>query len=365
MIVRLSHLGDVVCTLPVLHALHAAYPRARIAWVVQTEFADLLEGMDGLECVIPFERRGGLGAWRRVRRAMRAFRPELVVDAQGNTKSAAIAWCAGGRRVGWARTDWREPLGAWCMHTHAPPSLADRPHLVDRVATLIDFLAPAHAGGPLRHDAALGERELHAGAALLGEALEAAGAPALTVASPTSGLLPDGPPPAVLVHLSSPEDVRAWPVSGWDELVTALQERGVPVVVLSGPREETVATEFRARHPEGTGVAHLVGQRGLRELAGLFHAAGTAGIPLVAIDTGPMHLAWASGVRVVVLEGPQTAARTGPWPARGGPHVELRAPSEPSCAPCLARRCSHPEGPVCMSGIRVTDVLAALGLAST
>jgi ADP-heptose:LPS heptosyltransferase len=36
LIVRLSHLGDVVHALPVFHALRAHSPRAEIAWAVQT-----------------------------------------------------------------------------------------------------------------------------------------------------------------------------------------------------------------------------------------------------------------------------------------------------------------------------------------
>ena len=104
LLVRLSHLGDVVHALPVFHALRAARPRARIAWVVQREFAGLLDGLPGLERAIHFARRGGARAWLDLRAELCAFAPTLAVDAQGNLKSAmTLLTCGAPRRVGLAR----------------------------------------------------------------------------------------------------------------------------------------------------------------------------------------------------------------------------------------------------------------------
>jgi len=108
----------------------------------------------------------------------------------------------------------------------------------------------------------------------------------------------------------------------------------------------------------------------IRFLAGsaVFRAAADRGLELVACDSGPMHLAAAHGLPVILLEGPQDAARTGPWPLHGARadtderahHRTVRARERPHCAPCLARRCRHPEGAVCLLHIQPADVLAAL-----
>ena len=63
LIVRLSHLGDVVHALPLLSALRAAHPTARIAWTVQPEFADLLRDRAELDQILLFDRRGGWVGW--------------------------------------------------------------------------------------------------------------------------------------------------------------------------------------------------------------------------------------------------------------------------------------------------------------
>jgi ADP-heptose:LPS heptosyltransferase len=157
--------------------------------------------------------------------------------------------------------------------------------------------------------------------------------------------------------------VRGWPRARWEELVHALRRAGRGVLVLSGPAEAELGRELAGELGADEGVTHWVGQRGLRELAAVFTAAARRGLELVSCDSGPMHLAAAHGLRVVALEGPQDGARTGPWPLANG-HRVVRSAQAPECAPCLARRCRHPEGPVCMRGIRAEDVLAALGSAT-
>ena len=90
LLIRLSHLGDVVHALPVYHALRAAHPRAELAWLVQGEFAGLLAGLPGLAAVLAFERRGGARAWLELRAALAAFAPELVVDL-GDLRDVRVA----------------------------------------------------------------------------------------------------------------------------------------------------------------------------------------------------------------------------------------------------------------------------------
>jgi ADP-heptose:LPS heptosyltransferase len=157
--------------------------------------------------------------------------------------------------------------------------------------------------------------------------------------------------------------VRGWPRERWCELVRALRRKGQGVIVLSGPGEGELGRALARELAGDDGIVHWVGQRGLRELAAVFSAAARRQLALVSCDSGPMHLAAAHGLRVIALEGPQDGARTGPWPLERG-HRVVRSKNAPECAPCLKRRCNHPQGPVCMRGIGAEDVLAALQLVS-
>lgn len=339
LIVRLSHLGDVVHALGLHHALHAAYPRARIAWAVQPEFAGLLRGLPGLTEVLQFRRRDGLTAWRDLARALAAFRPDWTVDAQGNAKSALASLLSRApRRVAPHRLDWQERWAAWSAGEHAPPLAPPARHAMQRMEQLARHLAP-HTALPLRTDAGLTSAE------------RAAGAAELAARAPAGGGL-------VLLHLSAPEDVRAWPAAHWRTLTRALVARGRAVLVLSGPTEAALGRALAAELQDAR-IAHWVEQRGLRQLAAVFAAAGERDAQLVACDSGPLHLAAAHGLALVALAGPQDAARTGPWPL-AGPHLVVRSSREPECAPCLKHVCHHRAGPVCMHGLAPEDVLAAL-----
>jgi ADP-heptose:LPS heptosyltransferase len=340
LLVRLSHLGDVVHALGVFHALRAAHPRAALAWAVQPEFAELVAGLPGLARTLGFERRGGPAAWWRLRAELAHFAPDWTIDAQGNAKSGAVAWLSRApRRSAPARADWQEPWAAWTAREHAPALVPPARHAQARMEVLARSLVPGCAL-PLRRDAALtadestrGERELE-------------------VHLPRAGEAP------VLLHLATPGDVRAWPAERWRELARALADAGRGVLVLSGPAEATLGAALADELAGDARIAHWIGQRGLRALAAVFAAAARRGLGLVACDSGPLHLAAAHGLGVLALAGPQDAARTGPWPPSA--HQVVRSARALTCAPCLARRCRHPEGNVCMRGIEARDVLAAL-----
>ncbi len=343
-IVRLSHLGDIVLALPVFHALRAAYPRARIVWVAQSEFASLLDGLPGLERVVRFERRGGLRAWIALRAQLREFAAELAVDAQGNWKSAAATWCTGAaRRVGLARVDWREKLAAGLISEHAAPCAPQREHAFERSLALGRHLVGDFTP---RRDPDSTAVELASAGEHFARLVDASR--------------------CVILQLSPRDDVRSWPVERAAQLARALAADGTAVVVLSGPAEVTEAREVEARCADEPRIRHWIGQRGLRELAAFFSVSAQRGARYIGCDTGPTHLAAACGLPVVVLAGPQSHLRTGPWPVAvpspwgSSEHRAVRSSDPPTCAPCFARKCSHALGPVCMSAIRADEVLAVL-----
>jgi heptosyltransferase-1 len=100
LVVKLSSLGDVVHAMPAVQDLRAAWPEARIDWVVERGFAPLVRRCEGVGRVIACElrrwRKAPLSAatraeWRAFREELRAERYDAVIDLQGLTKSALVA----------------------------------------------------------------------------------------------------------------------------------------------------------------------------------------------------------------------------------------------------------------------------------
>ena len=346
LLVRLSHLGDVVHALPVYRALRERFPEARLAWAIQAEFADLIADLPGLDRTILFDRHGGIRAWSRLRRALRDFSADWAIDAQGNLKSASVTLLSrAGRRSGLHIDDWTERLGAFVINDRAPrraPNTA--PHALDRALHLA------------RHVGEFDELWTPTEWLQLSPEMVAHGE------ARWDSFFATGTPMPVVLQLAAPGDVRAWPVESQRALLRGLAERGRPVLALSGPGEEALGRDFAAEFAGEPRVRHWVGQRGQRELAAFFRAAATHGALFVTCDSGPMHLAAAEGLRVVALAGPQDPARTGPWPLEGpsSPHRVVRATPLPECAPCLDRKCAHDTRRVCMEDLSADQVLRIL-----
>ncbi|MEM1448019.1 MAG: glycosyltransferase family 9 protein [Planctomycetota bacterium] len=314
LIVRMSHLGDIAQTLVLAHSVRERWPEAELTWAVQPEFAPLVAP---LARVVPFDRRGGLGAWRRLRAAFAATPPDLVLDAQGNWKSAMVARLARpsrGRSLAFARSAWQEPIAA-AITRPVEVAAAGQRHLVARCRAL----AEAATGRPAsdRIDPDLTADELRVGR----EAL--------------AGLVPEGAP--VVLHPGVAGDPRSWPAERFAETARRLARDGRAVLVLTGPGEADAGEELRE---SASDAAHLVGQRGLRELAALLAAAAERSGRIVVGDSGPAHVAASVGLPVVLVAGPEDPLRTGPWPPAdepSSPHRVARAPRAFGDAPWRPR----------------------------
>jgi heptosyltransferase-1 len=100
LIVKLSSLGDVVQTMPVVHDIRQAFPQAQIDWVVEEAFAPLVQEVSGVRRVLPIAQRRWRKSWfaaptRRERAAFAKLLQEqaydAVIDFQGLIKSALVA----------------------------------------------------------------------------------------------------------------------------------------------------------------------------------------------------------------------------------------------------------------------------------
>ncbi|HIF39932.1 MAG TPA: lipopolysaccharide heptosyltransferase family protein [Planctomycetes bacterium] len=326
LLVRLSHLGDVVHALPVFHALRHRWPAAKLAWICQREFAPLLTSLPGLDQCLLFDRRGGLSGLWRARREMAAFGPDLTVDAQGNLKSALLSRLSTApRRLALAPVHWQEPLGARFMTEFAPPS--EGLHAIHKAASLIEAIGDQN---PLSFDLGLSAADLDDGKTLLAEKFDA------------------GSGQRWVLHLGRDGDPRTWPSEYFVRLARGLACRGDRALILSGPAEAGTGQRLAQELQDEERVTHWVGQGDLRQLSGFLSAAAAQGVGFVASDSGPSHLAAACGMRLRFLSGPQDPLLTGPWPLEGAPGSGNR----------VIR--ATPEGLGPMTGLSVESVLELL-----
>jgi len=289
LILRLSSLGDVIHTLPAAEALRRTFPTARIGWVVERPYAELVRLTAPVDEIFVAStktwRKAPLSA--RTRRELfgltsdvRAFaRDGITIDFQGLIKSAAFGPISGsGVRYGFAP-----------------------PHVKETAASLL--YSNKISIDPARH---VIEWNVGLVGGVAGRPVEVPDVRLDRLAADSTGSLRsplEGAPVVLFPGAGRPEKV--WPVERFGDLARALRERaGKRCVVAWGPGEEQVAREIAER-----GEATLAPPTDLRELAYLVSGASA----FVAADTGPLHLSAALRTPTIGLFGPTDPRRNGPW----------------------------------------------------
>jgi heptosyltransferase I len=281
-VLRLSALGDVVMTLPLVRTLQKAFPRAKLHWIVSRPFHTIVEDLSGVELIVIDKPRGLLSFWRLYRQMRRYEFDWLLVPQASMRANLVTAVTRAKRKIGFGALHARD-LQRWFVDEVVP---AEPEHLVD------SFLRFATYVGAREHvlgwDLPLREEELARARAQL------EGCAGIRLA----------------VVLAASKVERNWPVERYRETLNRLAARWpLSVVLIGGPGEHERALATELRQGLQAPVRDLVGRTDLRQLAALLGQVDA----LLAPDSGPVHVAQAMGVPVVGLYAVAPARRTGPY----------------------------------------------------
>ena len=305
-IVRPRFLGDLCLTLPVVDAVRAACPEARIAYVMESDAAPLLEGDPRIDEVITVTRGAGTAATLALVRRLRRFAPEVALDLFCNPRTAVWTYLSGaGVRVGYPNKGWRSAL-----YTHH-----SRPRTLSSTGFHLSSLAalgwPAPAAIPRLH---------------MSEARRAEAVAALAAAG-----VPQG---ATLVgfHPGARWETRRWAPERFTALAAkflAANPSGVALVT-GGVHEAALVAGIAA--PLGARALAIVGWPIARFVA--MQALCTV---FVCGDTGPVHTSVAAGTPTLGLISRNRPAMCFPYPESLGHRAYY---SRVECSPCHRDLCS-------------------------
>jgi lipopolysaccharide heptosyltransferase I len=290
-IIKPSALGDIVHSLPVLTALRARFPAARITWIVNSAYEALLTGHPDLTDTLPFDR----GAFRGVRGAITTAltfplkllrgRYDLVIDMQGLFRSGLMALATGApHRVGFAGA--REGSRYAYTHKIQAPAL-DAAHAVDRMWCIAEAFGVGHLPKVFR--VPLQPSEVNAAQSELAAL----------------------PRPLIAVAAGAKWLTKRWPAAHFAELLNRADAHFGGSCVFLGAGEDVALSREVASKLRGPAL-DLTGKTSLPRLAALLSLADV----MLGNDTGPLHLAAALGKPCVApylctrvgLHGPYTQA---------------------------------------------------------
>lgn len=313
LIVRLSAMGDIIHTLPAVAALRAHLPHAKIGWVVEQRWVELL-------CTLSNARSGARSAqrplvdsvhvvdtrvwrespistftWQQIAASLSDLRGQAyqaAIDFQGLLRSAVVAKLSRAQVVYGFRNP-REIAAGIFYSRQVTPSGG---HVVEQNVSLASAVIggaeevpppvfPMDAAAEEQCEARLREHGIGIGSGF-------------SLLNPGAGW-----------------GAKRWPSDRYATVAKTLAKDGVPSLVNFGPGEEKLAREVEklsdgTAKPISSSVTQLIS---LTRRASLF----------IGGDTGPLHLAAALRIPVVAIFGPTDPVRNGPFGTRS---VVLRSP---------------------------------------
>jgi ADP-heptose:LPS heptosyltransferase len=281
LLIRFKSIGDILFTLPAVHAIRDHFPDAQITFMTSKENAPLLAGFRDVDEVIEvdrsvYHRKSPQAVFKEtfsLFQQLRQKRFSLAVDFQGYGETGLITWLSRAK------------------HRWGSVYRAGRGWAYTRAVTRENQIHPANwnlsllrqcgvNGGPVRNEFVLPDT-------IREEARRFLAAQGLDSTKPTLFIQP---------FTSNPR--KTWPLDDFLALGGYWRGRGMQVLFGGGPAD--IAALAPARHegfPISAGVPLLV-TAGLMKLSSV----------IVGGDTGLLHLAVAMDKRVVMLMA--SAART-------------------------------------------------------
>ncbi len=333
-VLRLSAVGDVCHTVPVVRALQAHWPAAEITWVIGKPESTLVGDIPGVTFRTLDKSRGWRG-YRDLRREVRAVTFDLLLHMQVSLRSSlASRMISSPVRLGFDRARARD--FQWLFTTHRIEAEKNQ-HVMDG---LFGF---ARALG-IPEQTPRWDIPIPAEARDFAAAYVRPGKKSLLI-SPCS--------------TSRVRNWRNWSPERYAAVADHAAERHGMQVILTGG-----STRLESRYGEeisriaGHRPVNLIGKTGLKELLALLDAAHV----LVAPDSGPVHMATAVGTPVIGLYATSNPMRTGPYFSRQWVVDKYPEALEAELHKTVrqARWGQRVRNPAAMERIRVSDVTGKL-----
>ena len=284
-LLRLSAIGDCCHVLPLIRTLQKAWPDTSITWIIGKTEHKLMTGLSGIEFII-FDKSQGLRGWRDVRRQLQGQRYPLLLNLHASMRANLLSTAIPAqRRIGFDRARARDWQWLFCNdripaaeHQHVCDGMLGFAQYLGIKETVVEWGIPV----PEADQSFARERLNHDGP--------------VCVISPCSS--------------QRARNFRNWSVENYVAVIRHFADVHGGRVCLTGAStdiEQHYAREILAAAPDC--VSDLVGKTTLKQLQAVFARADL----VIAPDSGPVHMATATGTPVIGLYATSNPLRTGPF----------------------------------------------------
>lgn len=324
LVMGVNWIGDSLFMTPALAALRKGFPNSHITLLISPWVSDLFDGNPDVDEIIIYDERGKERTLKGKIRFILSLRNrnfDIGIIMQPRSYRAALFVYLSGipERIGYSHS-----LRNLLLTRRIEPPTAPL-HDIDMFLNIVLSLGvapgrkePYLPSNPKADDWAgrfLEERGVKSGELLIG------------------------------INPGAFKQSKRWSESRYAQLSDILiREFRAKIIIFEGPGEYEIVGRVLSLMREKA----ITARTGIKELAAICRRCKL----FVGNDTGPMHVAAASGTPVIALFGPADVQRSRPW---GSDHLVIK--KDLPCSPCSRRVCKEL---TCMKSISVKDVLQAV-----
>ena len=262
-----NQLGDLLLNVPAIRSIRERFPRARVTLIVGRQNAAAVTGQRWADAIRVVDTRNFVGVARSGLRGLRDARPDLSIYFTTVSYSRSA-----GMLARWSRA--RERVGFDAAHYGEPDAA--------RLTRKVEY----PAGTPHQSDVSL----------LLARAAGAGDRPDPPYYVPDAALRDRAPEGMIYIHPGAGKLKNRWPAGRFAAVARDLVGKGLPVSWLEGPQDLGTVDAVTA----ALGITlPVVRGESIPMLAARFARAAL----YIGNDTGPLHLAGATGCPTVGVYG--------------------------------------------------------------
>jgi heptosyltransferase-2 len=312
LIIRLSSLGDVILTTPLIRRLRQNFPEAELDFIVRREYAELLHNNPRINEIIEFDvKLGFYGLWK-LKKYLKNRNYAVILDIHNNLRSRYL--CLG--------------MGSFVSKTRI---------MRIRKQQFIRFLLVKFKINLYERlygrTIPVWEKYLRTAQPLIGKTETKDGKPEIFLSkeAENKGIIIQsqllGNKDYITVAPGAKHLTKRWPAEYYSEFLGRIhRETKIKAVLIGGGDDVELSKQILHHCPSGTGIS-LAGQLSIQETAAVMRRSRL----LITNDSGLMHVADALGVPLIAIFG-STVEELGFFP--GGPEAIVIEDHGLSCRPC-------------------------------
>ena len=284
-IMRLSAIGDVCHTIPVVRTLQYYWPETKITWIIGKAESSLVGDIPGIEFII-FNKAEGFSAYRKLKQNLKGREFDLLLHLQESLRSSIATLLIKAKvKLGFNKEDAQDHQWLFC---NQQIDFIPRQHYMER---LLQFTEKLELTPPeISWDIPIStEDEKH-----------------------VSTLINTDNPFIIISPCSSvvKRNWRNWTVEGYAAVADlAYTKYGLNVVLTGGPSQQEKLFGDKIASNMQTNAINLIGKLNLIQLL----AAIKKSSAVISPDSGPAHMATAVNVPAISLFTTSNPNFTGPY----------------------------------------------------